>query len=192
MRGLLKEFNFKSEVDMRSQRILSLLVAVLISFAGEGFANAQTFADYCTGAYAKGAGCPPASCQLQCADGSKAPECPLACVPRDCQTISADSCPRQFCSIIENCSKQKICMAKIPEGLVPDCGALAYNGQDVECCKGMVKRCGFDYLDGKCNMEGKNSQYALPICIPCGDGVCTNFENHCNCPEDCKKDIIPL
>jgi hypothetical protein len=41
-------------------------------------------------------------------------------------------------------------------------------------------------------MQGKNTAYHLPICIPCGDGVCTNFENHCNCPEDCKKEIIEL
>ncbi len=177
---------------MRFRSVMGCAVLMLSIFSSIVFAADQAFIDYCAGAYQKGSGCPPAACQLQCADGSKTPECAMACVPRECKTISVDSCPKDFCSIVVDCSEQKNCLPKIPEDQVPECGPLAYSAQDVNCCKGLVKRCGFDYLDGKCNMQGKGTVYRFPICIPCGDGVCTNFENHCNCPEDCKKDIIPL
>ena len=70
------------------------------------------------------------------------------------------------------------------------CGDLAYAGQDVDCCPGLVRRCGVEFFDGSCDMEGKNSIYSLPICVPCGDGVCGNFENRCNCPEDCKNPTL--
>lgn len=66
-----------------------------------------------------------------------------------------------------------------------DCGDVAYAGQDVACCEGLVRRCGIEFLDGTCDMEGQDSVYNLPICIPCGDGLCGQFENRCNCPEDC-------
>ncbi len=152
----------------------------------------QTFSEFCSQIYAESSKCPQAACQLQCASGVSVPDCPQICIPKECKSISPQNCPPKFCSIVEDCSKKKICLPKIPADQVPECGALAYSAQDVECCKGLVKRCGFDYLDGKCNMEGKNTSYRFPICIPCGDGICANFENHCNCPEDCKKDIIPL
>ena len=42
------------------------------------------------------------------------------------------------------------------------------------------------FFDGSCDLVGKSSVYAVPICIPCGNGICNQFETHCNCPEDCK------
>ncbi len=152
----------------------------------------QSFAQYCSQAYSEKAVCPAAACQLVCADKVQIKDCPKVCLPKDCKEISAENCPKEFCRTQTDCSKITTCQPRNNDDQIPECGALAYSGQDVECCKGLVKRCGFDYLDGKCNMEGKNTAYHLPICIPCGDGVCTNFENHCNCPEDCKKEIIPL
>lgn len=176
---------------MRLLKLSVLVVVALNVFIGVGLCD-NLFVDYCTNTYQSKNNCPDATCLLQCADGSQIPNCPLACVPRDCKTISVESCPKDFCSVVVDCSEQKNCLPKISEYQVPTCGALAYSAQDVNCCKGLVKRCGFDYLDGSCNMKGNGTSYSFPICIPCGDGVCTNFENHCNCPEDCPKEIIPL
>ena len=168
-------------------------IFVLIFLSLAAIANAdETFFDLCTRKYLKDSVCPTDVCQLTCMDGSQKKECPLVCVPLPCAKISTTNCPKQFCEIMTDCAKQKVCQPKMAEANIPACGGLAFNGQSVECCSGLVKRCGFDYLDGTCNMEGKNTAYNLPICIPCGDGVCSNFENHCNCPEDCHKDIIPL
>ncbi len=167
------------------------VVVALMSFADALYAQ-QSFSDHCSKAYSENLQCPTTICQLKCANDSQEKECPKVCVPKDCVAISAENCPNKFCRTQTDCSQTTSCQPQNDLDHIPECGALAYSGQDVECCKGLVKRCGFDYLDGKCNMQGKNTAYHLPICIPCGDGVCTNFENHCNCPEDCKKEIIPL
>lgn len=160
--------------------------------AGNGHSATYVFTNYCASTYEKDHQCPKEACQLQCVDGSQTPECALKCIPRECQTFSVASCPKRFCLVAVDCSQEKSCQSKTPFEQIPECGGLGYSAQDAGCCKGLVKRCGFDYMDGKCNMGGENTPYRFPICIPCGDGVCTNFENHCNCPEDCKKDIIPL
>ncbi len=183
----------RSETNAKSGLNLALAGFVLNAISFVGLLNAdQTFSEYCTKAYLENAQCPSAICQLQCEDATMQKECPKVCLPKDCKDISAENCPKEFCRTQTDCSQKTTCHPLNNIEQIPECGLLAYSGQDVECCKGLVKRCGFDYLDGKCNMEGKNTAYHLPICIPCGDGVCTNFENHCNCPEDCKKVIIPL
>ncbi len=168
-----------------------ILVLMFLSLAVVTHAE-ETFFDLCTKKYLKDSVCPADLCHLACMDGSQTQGCPTACIPLPCDKINKTNCPTQFCTVMMDFSKQKVCQPKMQESSIPECGGLAFNGQNVECCKGLVKRCGFDYLDGTCNMEGKNTAYNLPICIPCGDGVCSNFENHCNCPEDCHKDIIPL
>jgi len=175
---------------MRTGRII--ILAGLFIISGNYLLSAQeTFSEFCGREYMTKKDCPTAVCGLQCEDGSMTEGCSLACVPRRCEKLSEASCPLQFCQLVTDCAKQKLCLPKTEENTIPGCGDLAYNGQDVECCKGLVKKCGFDYFDGTCNMTGKNSPYNLPICIPCGDGKCTNFENHCNCPEDCTRDYLP-
>ena len=176
---------------MRIMKAGLVTAIMVLGFMGSAHGQ-EAFFEYCGKNYLKNSMCPEGACQLQCPDGTLKPDCPLACVPRPCEKISAKNCPKQFCQVMTDCSKKESCQTKTPVDQIPACGEVAYSGQDVECCSGLVKRCGFDYLDGSCNMEGKNTPYHLPICIPCGNGVCTNFENHCNCPEDCKKDIIPL
>lgn len=172
---------------------LTLVFLLLIVLVGTGVLNAQqTFVDFCQTAYLENTVCPPSTCQLKCADGQVIENCSQVCLPKECAVISAENCPKDFCHTVTDCSKKISCQPNSLEGYIPQCGALAYSGQEVSCCPGLVKRCGFDYLDGKCNMEGKNTSYNVPICIPCGNGVCSNFENHCNCPEDCKKKIFPL
>ncbi len=176
-------------------RMFSSFILLLIAFgfcSKEGFSADQVFIDHCRSAYQQNKICPSDTCLLQCADGTQTPECNLSCTPRECVTFSQESCPKQFCALVVDCSVQNNCVAKTPPEQIPECTTLGNHPQEAECCKGLIKRCGFDYLDGKCNMQGKNTPYKFPVCIPCGDGVCTNFENHCNCPEDCKKEIINL
>ena len=146
----------------------------------------QTFKDYCSAQFNGNGACPAEICELHCLDGQDQDDCEKNCVPKACTEISVEQCPSEFCAVMVNCSQEKICHYKMP-GEAPSCGNLAYEGQDVECCEGLVRRCGVEFIDGTCDMEGKESMYNLPICIPCGDGICTNFENPCNCPEDCEQ-----
>lgn len=177
---------------MRIQILIMVFFGTLIISPSQLFSATQPFINYCLNSYETDKVCPEQDCQLKCLDGSQTPDCVLGCQPKECRTFSVQSCPKRFCTIMTDCATEESCQPKTPFEQIPDCGTLGYNAQEVECCLGLIKRCGFDYLDGKCNMVGKGTAYQFPICIPCGDGVCTNFENHCNCPEDCKKDIIPL
>lgn len=55
---------------------------------------------------------------------------------------------------------------------------------DTQCCKGLKVMSGFAYESEKC--EPLVGPFAY--CMPCGDGVCdySEYENICNCPQDCK------
>lgn len=143
-------------------------------------ASAESLEEYCRQAWTAQQLCPPAVCVLEKADGPNAVE---QCLARPCNQIAGKDCPTQFCDTLVNCRGQEICHFKMIDP--PACGNLSYAGQDVPCCPGLVRRCGEAFFDDTCDMYGDNSEYSLPICIPCGDGVCTNFENLCNCPEDC-------
>ncbi len=117
--------------------------------------------------------CPPEGCRLS----------QDTCIPKDCLEISAEHCPLQSCRLLKGCEGQDVCyyLADIEE---PTCGTMGYVGP-VECCEGLVKRCGSEFFDGTCDMIGKDSIYSVPICIACGNGMCNQFEDGCNCPEDC-------
>lgn len=157
------------------------------ALAADGVKNvpaAPSFAAYCKKTFAASGRCPADVCRSTCPAETSASCAKEACVPRDCRTIKAKDCPKAYCAVMTNCSGQKVCEDQMV-GPPPKCGGLAYEGQDVSCCPGFVRRCGVEFYDGTCDMEGKNSVYDLPICIPCGDGVCGQFENKCNCPEDC-------
>jgi hypothetical protein len=56
-----------------------------------------------------------------------------------------------------------------------------HRGVAVECCEGLVEIPEAYPNDHLCApVLG-----APPICSACGDGVCDDWENACNCPEDC-------
>ncbi len=109
--------------------------------------------------------------------------CMMTCDPKECVEISAQNCPLERCLVLPGCGKEEVCFPKI-EREETECGELDYSGEK-ECCEGFVKRCGVEFLDGSCDMEGKYSMYNAPLCLPCGNNVCNQFENRCNCPEDC-------
>jgi len=159
------------------KRILWIVLGVIC--AGR-IALAENFSEYCQTAMRQQGHCPQDVCVLSEPDAGGAQ---AICRPRPCDEIPAMACPLQFCAKMINCRGEDICHFQMFDP--PQCGNISYAGQDVPCCEGLVRRCGIEFLDDTCDMYGDNSEYDLPICIPCGDGICTNFENICNCPEDC-------
>ncbi len=64
---------------------------------------------------------------------------------------------------------------------VPCAEAGERRGVAVECCEGLVEISGGCIVDHAC--QPLIGSFAL--CSACGDGVCDEWENPCNCPEDC-------
>ena len=168
----------------------------------------EELAEYCGGVFVRTGDCPAAYCRLQCHDGTSLPNCTRSCRPKSCFEIEAGDCPVSAikaeetppadspkvtvrseghgpCRLLEGCSGKKVCFDKA-DTMVPSCGALAYLGDEVPCCAGLVKKCGVEFFDGSCDMIGERSVYSVPVCLPCGNGICNQFENRCNCPEDCR------
>jgi len=126
--------------------------------------------------------CPNDLCALSCTEEMVIEKC--ECVPKPCYEIKAEHCPEDQCELLDGCAGAKVCFG--PIRAAPDlCGDLSYEGQDVECCNGLLKLCGVEYFDGTCDRKGLYSIDSVPICIPCGNDICNQFENRCNCPEDC-------
>jgi len=61
-----------------------------------------------------------------------------------------------------------------------------------KCCPGLTKwDSGMDtreVVDGECIDTGLLSGNPIGTCINCGNGICEDIENICNCPKDCDKD----
>ncbi len=128
--------------------------------------------------------CPKDYCRLFCVEGDSADNCTLSCEPRPCVELTVDHCPTDTCQILDACGENaKQCYPKATEEPVK-CGELSYSGK-LDCCQGFVKRCGVEFLDGSCDMKAEYSIEGVPQCLPCGNGICNQFENKCNCPEDC-------
>ena len=140
----------------------------------------------CAETYRQKATCPKDFCKLFCLEGESGKACTLDCEPRPCVEISVENCPTDTCQVLEGCGDNvKRCYPKMIQE-PPDCGGLSYSGK-LNCCKGFVKRCGVEYFDGSCDMTADYSLEGVPQCLPCGNGICNQFENRCNCPEDCGK-----
>jgi hypothetical protein len=185
-----KKFSMKRGGAMRQWFIFGLALGILSLTVSVFAADPESdFLAFCSDRYLKAGVCSLDICQLQCLEGTKGEDCLQVCLPKKCPDIDMRYCPKNFCTVMTDCSNEKTCQYQMP-GEPARCGNLAYAGQDVSCCEGMTRRCGVEFFDGTCDMEGKNSMYSLPICIPCGDGICGNFENRCNCPEDCKNPTL--
>jgi len=172
---------------MKEGAKLFMLALIFLSFylflSGSCHAE-ETLFTYCFGKYQQEGICPEDSCKLYCLSEEARTECEQACLPKECTQIPIKKCPLDFCAVLQNCSGERVCHDR-QRGAIPKCGDVAYSGQDVACCAGLVRRCGVQFFEGHCDMEGKGSIYSLPICIPCGNGICEQFEDRCNCPEDC-------
>jgi len=145
----------------------------------------QDLWDYCSKIYNKKVLCPKDVCVSSFKVNQQGIGYVMRCEPKTCLSLDAQNCPTDTCQIMKGCGGDDVCFPR-DERKPPVCGGLAYEGQDVECCPGFVKRCGVEFFDGSCGMKGKYSVYGVPICLPCGNGICNQFENRCNCPEDCK------
>lgn len=140
---------------------------------------------YCEETYQTKLECPSEVCVAYFAEQKGTDAFIMKCKPKSCLNLPVDQCPLDTCRVMMGCDDVYICYPP-DDRQPPQCGGLAYDGQDVPCCEGLVKRCGVEYFDGSCDMSGKHSIYAVPACIPCGNGICNQFENRCNCPEDCR------
>lgn len=54
-----------------------------------------------------------------------------------------------------------------------------------ECCEDLSPKNEKEIYAANCTFF-PNMGASLKQCIPCGDGVCGELENVCNCPEDCE------
>ncbi|HUW22282.1 MAG TPA: hypothetical protein VMW41_06490 [Candidatus Bathyarchaeia archaeon] len=55
---------------------------------------------------------------------------------------------------------------------------------DIQCCQGLKHVTQKDFFDKNCQLKPTDDY--IGICLACGNGTCdTQFESHCNCPEDC-------
>ena len=67
--------------------------------------------------------------------------------------------------------------------------SLIYSTYPKECCSGLTAwNSGMDtreVTNGVCVETGRLAGSPVGTCIKCGDGVCGNKENLCNCPADC-------
>lgn len=174
-------------------RKILLVFFLMFGLATISAAAEETLAQRCLLAYQETGNCPPNICRFVCLGGRFYEGCPLTCQPKSCLEISAKDCPQQECQVIPGCEEKKdICYPPTAVGL-SDCGQVSYSGKET-CCEGLVKRCGVEFFDGSCDMIGKNTWASAPSCLPCGNGICNQFENRCNCPEDCgkKTEATPL
>ena len=63
---------------------------------------------------------------------------------------------------------------------VPCAEAGENRGVAVVCCEGLVEIANSFPCGHVCSII-----FGYPLCSACGDGICDDWENSCNCPEDC-------
>ncbi|MFC1510096.1 hypothetical protein ACFL49_00345 [Candidatus Omnitrophota bacterium] len=144
----------------------------------------QYLEGYCADRFTFDGTCDETACAKRCLGDLIFEGCPEECVAKTCVELDIQNCPKDACQVLDGCDGRQACYYKIEDaGLM--CGTLAYAGNRVECCDGFEKRCGTESFDGSCDMEGADSMTCVPLCLPCGDGLCGTLENKCNCPEDC-------
>ncbi len=123
------------------------------------FLSASVFAEIeeqqvldCESAFVQSGFCPENLCarEVKCATETEQISCTIQCNPKECVTIKAKDCPLERCAILSGCGEEKVCYPRIEEDNL-ECGELAYIGEK-ECCEGLVKRCGVEFLDDSCDM----------------------------------------
>ena len=101
-------------------------------------------------------------------------ECPNGCSEGAC--VEADDNPRNKASCANEGEKFSQVYEEYPDN----------------CCAGLTKwHSGMDtreIVDGECIATGMVSGNPIGTCINCGNGICEDIENICNCPADCNGD----
>ncbi len=164
---------------------LILATFIVTPIHAEEKAEDQTPVINCWEYYEKTKVCPKQVCDFGCLGGVYFKDCEMTCEPKPCFEIEPGQCPTDRCQLLVGCEAKAVCYPL--NDFQPSCGDLAYAGSDAPCCRSMIKRCGVEFFDGTCDMAARYSMFSVPICLPCGNGVCNQFENACNCPEDCGK-----
>ena len=64
---------------------------------------------------------------------------------------------------------------------------MDFEGDQI-CCDGLIKvdDCALDVYNGQVSCACPDCPCF--ICVECGDGLCGEHENYCNCPDDCLLD----
>lgn len=101
------------------------------------------------------------------------------------QTRALESYEDILNRIIDNNQLDDICGEKENKNDYTECRGENYEctPEDIPCCSGL-KEVGYCFgdNDGQCICASCGS-----ICRPCGNGICDENENRCNCIEDCQK-----
>jgi hypothetical protein len=67
--------------------------------------------------------------------------------------------------------------------------SMVYDEYPDVCCNGLTAwDAGFDTrisIDDECYSTGLVAGNPIGVCINCGNDICEDLENPCNCPEDC-------
>ncbi len=104
----------------------------------------------------------------------------------------SNNCDDKVCSQEDNCvsgaavCENNICVfkeKKESECFVAGESFLVAEKGDKECCADLYElNPKIDLVEGECQPFPEKS-----ICINCGDGICGEGENYCNCPADCMR-----
>jgi len=78
--------------------------------------------------------------------------------------------------------------ANSPVDVNDDCWKAGFvtegNGQEVECCAGLVKKVAIPYSSSEGVCKEELSDPGMIVCVDCGNGICEQNEQ-CVCPVDC-------
>ncbi|MBI4009957.1 MAG: hypothetical protein HY361_02060, partial [Candidatus Aenigmarchaeota archaeon] len=144
---------------------------------------------YCRIAFEETGKCPEDKCIIGCGSGGMFDRggCRAECYPKSCSQFSPENCTLESCQILLNCKGESVCNSK-PAGKPPKCGDEGYYDQDVPCCEGLEKRCGFADSFPICRKPAsRNEKWLQEICEDSG-GVWKEFPNSGNfCQDECYK-----
>ncbi len=167
----------------KNMKKLFLILMVFANFVSVALAE-DNLQDHCAKVLKETGQCPEDVCQVDCLLGIRYDSCPLSCLPKLCFEISAGQCPQDYCQVVKGCSGEDVCYQKDSPQQEDFCGEKGYGGP-LGCCTGLKKVCGVKTFDGTCDQSADSSAFSVPMCLPCGDGICGHMENSCNCPKDC-------
>lgn len=132
---------------------------------------------------------PPEAIQECCEGLSEIPQGTFdedSCVVAPGNSIICSDCGNNICESWEtSCSCPGDCKTDsecAQEGESAGNPSLGPDGNIKDCCAGLTGVATKNAYDEDCNVGVGFGT----ICINCGDGICSEFENSCSCPEDCQ------
>ena len=109
------------------------------------------------------------------------------CASPRCPCYVCVACGDGVCGEGENeCNCAEDCSLVDPECATEGEGFEGFETEGV-CCDGLVAIQASEVVDGECRAP----RCPCYVCAACGDGVCGEGENECNCAEDCERPPVP-